>query len=37
MSDKSHSDDEHYDPEAEIDGNWQQVVLPEVPIVTGEE
>ncbi len=22
MSDHSHSDDENYDPEAEVDGNW---------------
>ncbi len=37
MSDKSHSDDENYDPEAEVEGNWCQMQLPEVPVVTGEE
>ena len=37
MSDKSQSDDDNYDPEAEVDGNWAQVNLPEVPVVTGEE
>merc|ERR1712137_413273 len=29
--------DENYDPEAEVDGIWGQVDLPEVPVVTGEE
>ena len=37
MSDKENSNDSDYDPEAEVEGNWQAVQLPEVPIVTGEE
>ena len=37
MSDKENSNESDYDPEAEVEGNWQAVQLPEVPVVTGEE
>jgi len=29
-------DDEDYDPEAPVVGDWKKVDLPEVPVVTGE-
>jgi len=29
--------DENYNPEEEVTGDWAQVNLPEVPVVTGEE
>jgi len=29
-------DDENYDPEEEVRGNWKQIDLPEIPVVTGE-
>ena len=34
---ENHSDDENYDPEQEVNGDWAQVNLPEVPVLTGEE
>ena len=37
MSDNENSDHSDYDPEAEVEGNWKAVDLPEVPVVTGEE
>lgn len=31
----SEGEDADYDPEAEVVGNWKQVDLPEIPVVTG--
>lgn len=35
--DVEEGEDENYDPEAEVVGNWKICDLPEIPTVTGEE